>query len=113
MSILLPAFGQSDTEVNPEEDKDNTNKMFVVCSPNKKMCTVGEHSMRSTGKPLYISDGIVCPFNRKTCTNGFIYMRSSVPIEIVANSVLCTHNKYEQHYFVMLLLSFDQPTCFL
>ena len=91
MLFLSPAFGAPDTEDSLDENV--ANKMFVICSPNRKMCTVGEHTMRSIGRPLYVSDGIVCSFNRKYCTNGFISLRSSEPIEIVANSVLCTVNK--------------------
>ncbi|MBQ8460101.1 hypothetical protein IJ541_08390 [bacterium] len=90
--LCLPAFGQNNN-IDNLTDSNQDNKMFVICSPNKKMCTVGQHSMTSTNKPLYTSDGIVCSFNRKTCTNGFTYMRSTTPIEIVANSVLCTKNK--------------------
>ena len=90
--LCLPAIAKNQI-IDTSTDNQQDNKMFVVCSPNKKMCTVGQHSMKSTGEPLYTSDGIVCSFNRKTCTNGFIYMRSSAPIEILANSILCTKNK--------------------
>lgn len=64
----------------------------VICSPNKKMCTVGKHSLSSKVMPLYVTDGIVCTHNKKTCTNGFTYMRSTIPIEIKAAHVLCTKN---------------------
>ena len=91
--LCLPVYSETDFNVATTYSDDTLNKMFVICSPNRKMCAVGKHRMTSNGSPLYVEDGILCTFNRKTCTNGFTYMRSSEPIEIVAKSVLCTKNK--------------------
>lgn len=77
------------------ENADDLNKISylgVICTPNKKMCTVGNHTLRSNTE-LFVQDGIVCSPNRKTCTNGYKVMKSSEPIEIVAAYVICTKNR--------------------
>ena len=54
---------------------------FVLCTKARRVCTVGEKTLKSGGvKPLYVLDGIVCTTNKKTCTNGYSVITSSEPL---------------------------------
>lgn len=68
--------------------------MFVLCTPNKRICMVGNSTLRSpNGDPLYTADGIVCFSNMKTCTNGFKILRSYKGVEIPAKAVMCINKR--------------------
>ena len=69
--------------------------VYMECSDDLKTCQVwrntlhsssgplyinGRHTMRSPGKPLFVTANEVCMPDKKTCTDGYSMRRSKEPL---------------------------------
>lgn len=95
--FLVSIFATVSNAVEDQVDLENldTGAAFVLCTPNKKTCTVGKVTMRTTSsEPLHVEDGVVCTPNKKKCTNGYRTLISNGGQLYTAAGVICTTNKH-------------------
>lgn len=71
------------------KDSSSTGGAFVLCTKNRKTCTVGKKTISSTtSEPLYVEDGVVCTANKKKCTNGFKTLYTQTEIHYIPQQEL-------------------------
>lgn len=77
---------------NTVQLKEKLIPMYILCNNKQTYCTIGDHTISSSGKPLQVFDYAICYNNMKTCTNGYIFVSSNKPLT-VENGIICKDNK--------------------